>query len=100
MNVDDIPQELIDILDDRAGKKHSRSGSVVSCLAEILTKWEDIKRDQVSNRLEELPEVRHVRGECPCPVHVCGKASNLVTTKHGDEETSPRKTKKIPPNNL
>lgn len=39
----EIPQELIDILDDRAGKKHSRTGSVVACLAEILTRWEEIR---------------------------------------------------------
>lgn len=46
----DIPQELVDILDDRAGKIHSRSGPVVSCLAEILTKYEEIK----FQRLEEI----------------------------------------------
>lgn len=49
MTVDEIPQEIIDILDERAGKKHSRTGSVIQCLAEILTKWEELKRDQVSN---------------------------------------------------
>lgn len=39
----DIPQECIDILDKRAGKKHSREGQVVSTLAEVLTKWEELK---------------------------------------------------------
>jgi hypothetical protein len=37
MNVNDIPQELIDLLDKRAGKKHSRDGVVLTTLAEILT---------------------------------------------------------------
>jgi hypothetical protein len=33
---ENIPQEWLDILDSRAGKAHSRQGSVVACLAEIL----------------------------------------------------------------
>lgn len=45
MDPEDIPQELIDILDDRAGKKHSRQGSVVRCLAEILTKFDEIRAE-------------------------------------------------------
>lgn len=43
MTPDEIPQELIDILDMRAGKVHSRTGIVVACLAEILTQWEVIR---------------------------------------------------------
>lgn len=43
MSPDEVPQALIDILDRRAGKQHSRTGSVVSCLAEILTKYDEIK---------------------------------------------------------
>lgn len=39
---DNILQDFIDILDERAGKKHSREGSVVSCLAEILNKYDEI----------------------------------------------------------
>lgn len=38
-----IPQELIDILDLRAGRQHSRTGSVVSCLAEILTAYDRLR---------------------------------------------------------
>lgn len=38
--VGDIPQELIEILDRAAGREHSRTGSVVGTLAEILTAWE------------------------------------------------------------
>lgn len=44
MKADEIPQELVDLLDDRAGKKHSRDGQVLTTLAEILTKYEEISR--------------------------------------------------------
>lgn len=37
MTPEQVPERLIRILDDRAGRTHSRTGSVVSCLAEILT---------------------------------------------------------------
>lgn len=43
MTPDEIPQELIDILDKAAGKQHSRTGSVVTCLAEILTRYDQMK---------------------------------------------------------
>jgi hypothetical protein len=46
MAPEDIPQELIDILDRRAGKKHSRTGSVVDCLAEILTRYDEMRRGE------------------------------------------------------
>lgn len=39
----EIPQDLIDILDARAGKAHNRTGPVVAALAEVLTRWEEIK---------------------------------------------------------
>lgn len=42
MTPDEIPQELIDILDEKAGKNHSRTGSVVRTLAEILTRYDEI----------------------------------------------------------
>lgn len=42
---EEIPQELIDILDERAGKKHSRSGVVVRALAEILTRYDELKKE-------------------------------------------------------
>lgn len=44
MQVSDIPQELLDILDERAGKRHSREGSVVRCLAEILTRYDEMRQ--------------------------------------------------------
>lgn len=43
MTVDEIPQELIDLLDERAGKKHSKTGSVLKTLAEILTLYEELR---------------------------------------------------------
>jgi hypothetical protein len=39
---EDIPQELIDMLDDAAGKKHSRTGSVMTALAAILTRHREM----------------------------------------------------------
>jgi hypothetical protein len=41
----EIPQELVDILDARAGKVHSRTGVVLTTLAEILTKYEEMRND-------------------------------------------------------
>lgn len=39
----EIPQDLVDILDRAAGRTHGRSGSVVACLAEILTRHDEIR---------------------------------------------------------
>jgi hypothetical protein len=38
MTADEIPQELLDIVDSAAGKVHSRSGPVAACLAAVLTR--------------------------------------------------------------
>lgn len=46
MLAEDIPQALIDLLDLRAGKKHSRDGQVVSTLAEILTLYDRLKTSE------------------------------------------------------
>lgn len=43
MTPEQIPQPLIEILNKRAGKQHSRQGPVVACLAEILTEYENLK---------------------------------------------------------
>lgn len=43
MTPDEIPDELIEILDRRAGKKHSRTGRVLNTLAEILTRYEQLR---------------------------------------------------------
>lgn len=38
----EIPQELKDILDQRAGKVHSQEGRVMAALAEILTRYQEM----------------------------------------------------------
>lgn len=43
MTGDEIPQELLSILDQAAGKTHSRTGPVVSCLAAILTRYDEMR---------------------------------------------------------
>lgn len=45
MTPQEIPQQLVDILDERAGKKHSREGRVLATLAEILTKYDEIRKN-------------------------------------------------------
>ena len=47
MTVDEIPQELVDILDKAAGKKHGREGIVLRTLAEILTRYDEIKYQRI-----------------------------------------------------
>lgn len=42
MTADQVPAELIKILDQRAGRQHSRTGSVVTTLAEILTRYREM----------------------------------------------------------
>lgn len=42
MTPEEIPQPLLDIVDRRAGKVHSRQGPVVECLAEVLTVYNEI----------------------------------------------------------
>jgi hypothetical protein len=53
VNADEIPQQLIDILDARAGKVHSRQGPVVACLAEILTAYDWLKLVPILSRTNE-----------------------------------------------
>ena len=43
MTPQEIPQELVDILDADAGKKHSRDGHVLKTLAKILTRYDEIR---------------------------------------------------------
>lgn len=42
MSPEEVPQELIDMMDEAAGRQHSRSGSVVATLARILTRHEEM----------------------------------------------------------
>jgi hypothetical protein len=51
MKAEEIPQELTDILDRAAGMNHSRTGSVMRALAEILTRYDEIR---ARTRLESL----------------------------------------------
>lgn len=46
MKPEEIPQELLGILDARAGKAHSRQGPVVAALAEILTRYDELRAIQ------------------------------------------------------
>ena len=43
MTSGEIPQELVDLLNARAGRAHSRDGSVLTTLAEILTRYDEIR---------------------------------------------------------
>ena len=42
MKPQDVPGELIAILDRAAGREHARTGPVVACLAEILTRYDEL----------------------------------------------------------
>jgi hypothetical protein len=42
---EEIPPELKEILDQRAGKIHSQGGRVMQALAEILTKYEELRQE-------------------------------------------------------
>jgi hypothetical protein len=44
---DEVPRQLIDILDRRAGRKHSRDGVVVTTLAEILTRYDELRAPSI-----------------------------------------------------
>lgn len=55
MSPEEIPEELIRILDARAGKIHSSAGSVVTALAEILTAydaWREAKPGETPGAVE------------------------------------------------
>lgn len=43
MTPEEIPQELVDLLDGFAGKTHSRQGSVLAALAAILTRYDELE---------------------------------------------------------
>lgn len=43
MTPEEIPQELVDMLDADAGKQHSRAGPVLASLARILTRYEELQ---------------------------------------------------------
>lgn len=43
------PQELVDLLDQRAGKVHRRDGVVLRTLAEILTRYDELNAPPAKN---------------------------------------------------
>jgi hypothetical protein len=48
-----IPPELTAILDAQAGKLHSPTGAVRSCLADILNRYDDLRDDAACALAEE-----------------------------------------------
>lgn len=65
MKAEDIPPELVAILDNRAGKAHSPEGTVLQTLAEILTEYDRIypyqmvydERNELAQRVGQLEEM-------------------------------------------
>ena len=49
-----VPQELLDMLDKDAGKRHSREGPVVASLARILTRHEEMLLEEVEDHPERF----------------------------------------------
>lgn len=43
MTPEEIPQELVDLVDRRAGRAHTPDGAVLSTLAEVLTRFEELR---------------------------------------------------------
>lgn len=70
MTPDEVPQELIDIVDRLAGREHSRAGPVVACLAEVLTRWEELRAPVQSCVFCERPGLNSP-DRCNC-VDPCG----------------------------
>jgi len=46
MTPQEIPQPVVDLLDERAGRRHSREGSVLRTLAEILTLYDRLSAEE------------------------------------------------------
>lgn len=52
----DIPQRLIDILDEAAGRRHSKTGSVVTALGYILEeykKMQEVTKEEIAKWLRD-----------------------------------------------
>lgn len=56
MTSEEIPAELKDMLDRAAGRVHSASGPVMTCLAQILTRHEEMVRERLSVLRQITPE--------------------------------------------
>ena len=62
MDAKDIPQVIVDLLDERAGKKHSCDGIVLTTLAEILTLYDSLRTDYSGQiRVRNLGLIGHPR---------------------------------------
>lgn len=75
MTPDQIPQRLVDILDRRAGRVHSRGGVVMAALAEILTEWSDMA---ISFRPAVVPSIVSGNEDTVLWVHMDSRCS-MVT---------------------
>jgi hypothetical protein len=70
---DEIPQELLDILDRAAGKTHSRTGRVAATLARILTRHDEIRTeraDAAAGTDQPIVVRRHVAEETGRPTRL------------------------------
>jgi len=50
MKAEDVPDELLVLLDRAAGRRHSRDGAVAGALAEILTRYDDAVTETTNYR--------------------------------------------------
>ena len=55
MKPEDIPAELVTMLDDAAGKQHSRTGAVLTALAAILTRHDENRAQYRIDDVIDLP---------------------------------------------
>ena len=70
MTPEEIPEELKRILDQRAGKEHSRQGPVMAALAEILTQHQKMLETPKPQENNHGKPCRHTVGW-----HVCKRPS-------------------------
>lgn len=78
MKPEDVPQELIAILDRAAGREHARTGSVVGCLAEILTRYDELRAGPGRERCELLrADVAFWRDQQKFAASVAGNLADL-----------------------
>lgn len=59
---EDVPEELLRIVDAAAGKTHSRDGTVAQTLAAVLTRWEELRPYVCPFDCDRC----HDDDDCPC----------------------------------
>lgn len=64
MRPEEVPQELLDVLDARAGRKHDRSDPAVVTLAEILTVWDAYRGPVPCGRCRWGPRMIQIGHKC------------------------------------